>query len=82
MANTSPATLPLGTLTTKCVAAKGLTLTVPPPVMLLLTESVAAMVWLPDVLSVTLNMPTPLVRVLLSGKPAAPSLLLMWIVPP
>ena len=38
------------------------------PVMLLVAVSVAVTVWLPTVISVTLNVPTPLVSVLLAGK--------------
>ena len=38
--------------------------------MLLVAVSVAVTVWLPAVFSVTLNVPTPLVNVLLAGKVA------------
>ena len=61
----------VGPLTTKCVAAAALTvigLLVPvtPP----LTVSVAVIVWLPDVFSVALKVPTPLVSVLAAGRMA------------
>ena len=51
------------------------------PVMVLVAVSVAVTVWLPAVLSVTLNVPVPLVSVALAGRLAAPSLLVKWTVP-
>ena len=51
------------------------------PVILLETVSVAVMVWLPAVLSVILNVPTPLVSVEVLGSTAWPSLLVKWMVP-
>ena len=38
------------------------------PVIVLVTVSVAVIVWLPAVFSVTLNVPVPLVKVVLAGK--------------
>ena len=43
--------------------------------------SVAAIVWLPDVFSVRLKVPMPLVKVELTGSTAAASLLVKWTVP-
>ena len=55
-----PAVALAGALTTKCEAAAGLTVTVPLlPVSEPLTVSVAVIVWLPAVFSVTLNVPVP-----------------------
>ena len=45
------------------------------PVIEALPVSVPVMVWLPAVLSVALNVPAPLVSVLLAGNTAWPSLL-------
>ena len=59
-----PAVALAGALTTKCVAAAALTVTVPLlPVIEPLTVSVAVIVWLPAVFSVTVNVPVPLVNV-------------------
>ena len=64
------------------MTAAGLTLTAPLlPVIELAAASVAVIVWLPAVFSVTLNVPTPLVSVALAGKTAAGSLLVNWTVP-
>ena len=52
------------------------------PVMELLAVSVPVMVWLPTVLRVALNVPVPFVSVLLAGRPAWPSVLVKWTVPP
>ena len=51
------------------------------PVSELLAVSVALIVWLPAVFSVTLNVPVPLVSVVLPGKTAAASVLVKWTVP-
>ena len=51
------------------------------PVIELVTVSVAVIVWLPAVLSVALKVPVPLVKVLLAGRTAAPSVLVKWTVP-
>jgi len=51
------------------------------PVMLVVTVSVAVIVWLPAVLSVALKVPVPLVSVLLAGRLALPSLLVKCTVP-
>lgn len=51
------------------------------PAMELVTVSVAVMVWLPTVFSVAGNVPTPLVKVLLAGSAANPSVLLKCTVP-
>ena len=48
---------------------------------MLVTVSVAVIVWLPAVFSVTLNVPVPLVSVALAGRTAAASLLVKWTVP-
>ena len=77
-----PAVALLGALTVKCVAAAALTaMVLLVPVMLLVTVSVAVIVWLPAVTSVALNVLVPLVSVLLAGKVAWVSLLLKWTVP-
>jgi hypothetical protein len=61
-----PATVAAGALTIKCDAAAALTaIALLAPVMLLVVLSVAVSVWLPAVVKVTLNVPTPLVRVTL-----------------
>ena len=52
------------------------------PVMLLVETSVAVIVWLPWVSSVALNVPTPLLRVLLPGTKPAASLVVKPTVPP
>ena len=52
------------------------------PVILVVAVSVAVMVCVPAVFSVTLKEPVPLVKVLLAGKLAAPSELVKWTVPP
>ena len=72
----TPAVALEGALTLKWVAAAALTVMVLlVPVMELLTLSVAVMVWLPAVFSVALKLVAPLVRVLLAGKLAIPSVL-------
>ena len=77
-----PAGVLLGALTMKCVAAVVETKMFPVwPVMLLVTVSVAVIVWLPGVCSVALKVPVPLVSVLSAGNVAAPSLLVKWTVP-
>src|SRR5437588_779084 len=49
--------------------------------MLLVTVSVAVIVWLPAVLSVALKVPTPLASGELAGRTAWPSVLVKWTVP-
>ena len=51
------------------------------PVMLLVTVSVAVMVWLPAVRRVALKEPVPLVRVASAGRVGLPSVLVKWTVP-
>ena len=51
------------------------------PVIELVAVSVAVIVWLPAVFSVTLKVPVPLVNVALAGRIAALSLLVKWTVP-
>ena len=51
------------------------------PVIELVTVSVAVIVWLPPVFSVTLKVPVPLVSVEFAGRTAAASLLVKWTVP-
>jgi len=51
----------------------GATLVLPLPVMLLVTVSVAVMVWGPVVARVTVKIPVPLARVELGGRVAEPS---------
>jgi hypothetical protein len=67
--------VPAVALTEKCVAAAALTaMLLLVPVMLLVKVSVAVIVWLPAVSSVALKVPVPLVRALLAGSVALPSL--------
>src|SRR5262249_58412375 len=68
-------------VSTKVLAAAGLTVTDALPVMELVTVSVAVTVWLPAVFRVALKVPTPLVRVELDGSTAWPSLLVKATVP-
>ena len=51
------------------------------PVMLLVTVSVAVMVWLPAVFRLAAKTPLPPVKVVLAGRPACVSLLVKWTVP-
>ena len=77
-----PAVDVTGALTVKCVAAAAAVAIVPlTPAIVPLTVSVAVTVWLPDVSSVTLNVPRPLVNVPSAGSTAEPSLLVTWTVP-
>jgi hypothetical protein len=71
-----------GAETLKCVAGPGFTV-IPAevPVMEEVTVSVAVMVWLPAVFSVTENTPTPLVNVEFAGSVAEPSVLVNCTVP-
>jgi hypothetical protein len=72
-------------LTAKCVVAAALTVIGPlAPLMLLAVLSVAVIVWLPVVVKVALNVPTPAVSTLFAGSNvAAPwSLLVNATVPP
>ena len=73
----------VGALTTKCVAAVGLTRTAPlVPVIEPLVVSVAVTVWLPAVLNVALlKVPVPPVNVTLAARVAETSLLVKWTVP-
>ena len=71
-----------GAVTLKWVAAAGLTVIVPDvPVIEEVTVSVAVIVWVPAVFSVTENVPAPLVSVELAGNVATPSLLVKCTVP-
>src|SRR5436190_1601998 len=71
-----------GALTTKWVAAPALTLiALLVPVIEALAVSVPVIVWLPAVFRVALNVPTPLVSVLLPGRVACPSVLVKRTVP-
>lgn len=80
--NATPGVADAGAEMAKCVAAVLVTVIVlEVPVMELVTVSVAVMVWLPAVFSVELNVPTPLVKVLLAGNMAAPSVLVKCTVP-
>ena len=81
--NALPAVALAGALTVKWVAAAALTaMLLLVPVMLLVTVSVAVTVWLAAVFKVALKVPAPLLRVLLAGREALPSLLVKWSVPP
>ena len=57
-----------GQLTAKCVAAAALTVMALAAGDAAVAVSVAVIVWLPAVFSVALNVPTPLVSVLLAGS--------------
>ena len=81
MLNGVPAVALAGALTTRCVAVAALTAMVPLVPVSELTVSVAVIVSFPAVLSVALKVPTPLVRVLLAGRTACPSLLVKCTVP-
>jgi hypothetical protein len=74
-------TVPGEAVTVKVLAAAGLTVTVAPPVMELVTVSVAVTDWLPAVFRVTVKVPTPLVSVELAGSTAWLSPLVKWTVP-
>ena len=64
-----PLSTGLGALTTKCVAASGLTvIALLVPVMLVVGLSVAVSVWLPAVAKVALNVPIPADQRALAGK--------------
>ena len=70
------------TLTTKCVAAVGMTtMAWLAPARLLVCVSMAVRVWLPKVCKVALKTPTPPVKVLAGGNVAALSLLVKPTVP-
>ena len=72
----------LGTLRAKCVATPAATVMGSlVPVMLLVTVSVAVIVWLAALVSVALKVPVPLVNVALAGKVAVTSVLVKWTVP-
>ena len=69
-------------MTLKCVALPALTpIAADVPVIEEVTVSVALIVRLPAVLSVLLNVPTPLVRAVLAGSVAAVSVLEKCTVP-
>jgi hypothetical protein len=80
--NADPAVAEAGADTLKRLAAAGDTEIVPlVPSIDELAVSVAAIVWLPAILKVALNVPVPLVNVLSAGRMAFPSLLVKWTVP-
>ena len=82
MLNAVPAATFAGADTKKCVAAPEPTvMLLEVPVIVLVTVSVALMVWLPDVFKVTENVPVPLVRVEFAGKIACVSELVKCTVP-
>ena len=77
-----PAVCGVGAVTTKCVAAPAFTvMELDVPVTDELTVSVAVMARVPGVLSVTENVPVPLVNVEFAGNVAAPSVLVKCTVP-
>jgi hypothetical protein len=77
-----PAVAVEAALTDRWVAAAALTAMLPlVPVTELATVSVAVTVWLPADLSVTETVPVPLVKVVLLGRTADPSLLVKRTVP-
>ncbi len=77
-----PAVAVEAALTDRCVAAAALSaMALVVPVTELATVSVAVTVWLPADLSVTETVPVPLVKVVLLGRTAAPSLLVKRTVP-
>jgi hypothetical protein len=77
-----PAVAVEAVLTDRWVAAAALTaMALVVPVTELATVSVAVTVWLPPVLRVTETVPVPLVKVVLLGRTADPSLLVKWTVP-
>ena len=71
-----------GALTTKWVAGAVTLMPLLVPVIELVTVSVAVIVCVPEVFSVALKVPVPLLSVLLAGSDAVPSLLVKWTVPP
>src|SRR5207247_7554508 len=78
-----PAVAEAAAFTRKCVAAVWLSsIVLLVPVIEVLAVSVAVMVWLPVLLSVALKLPVPLLRVLLAGNTALPSVLVKCTVPP
>jgi hypothetical protein len=80
--NGLPAVAVGGAETVKCVAAPALTTMVPlTPVMLLVTVSVAVIVWPPVVPSVTAKVPVPAVRGESAGSAVWLSELVKWTVP-
>jgi len=67
---------------TSVVGAPGLTAMVPEvPVIVVVTVSVAVIVWLPAVFSVAVKVPAPLVSVEFAGSTAEPSVLVKPTVP-
>ena len=77
-----PAVALAGALTTKVRGRRGVDGTIAAGAGdRLVTVSVAVIVWLPAVISVTLKVPAPLVSVALAGSTAAASLLVKWTVP-
>ena len=80
--NAVPLVADAGADTEKWVAAPPDTVIVfDVPVIELVVVSVAVMVWLPAVLSVAENVPTPLVSVAFAGNTAWPSVLVKCTVP-
>ena len=77
-----PAVAVAGAETVKCVAGPALTAMLDEvPVMEEVNESVAEIVWPLAVLSVTGNVPVPLVKVEFGGNVTVPSVLVKWTVP-
>ncbi len=77
-----PAVAEEGAIRASCVVDPALTVIVlVVPVIEPVTVSVPATVWLPAVLSVTDKVFVPLVKVVLLGSTADPSLLVKWTVP-
>ena len=79
--NATPVVAEEGAFTAKCVAAPEALMFCEVPVMVLVTVSVAVMVWLPEVRRVAVKVPVPLVRVVLAGNTACPSELVKCTVP-
>ena len=81
-AKPAPAVAAAGAPTAKWAVAAGLTVIGPlAPLILLVAWSVAVSVWLPAVVKVALNAPTPALSVLLAGREAWASLLVKVTVP-
>ena len=77
-----PAVALAGPATTKCVAVAAVTLiALLVTVIALFPLSVAVIVWLPEVVSVALKVPVPLVNVLFAGKTAPESVLVNFTTP-
>ncbi len=77
-----PAVAEDGALRASCVVDPALTvIALVVPVIEPVTVSVPVTVWLPAVLTVTDTVFVPLVKVVLLGRTADPSLLVKWTVP-